>query len=435
MLGLRINRWGGGSNYHYGVERQKSAADPAFYTLIGEHLHNTLPVQNAIAPVKVNESRRIVGMLNPVNWNYNLDGTPSLLDGSDGTDVMIYYPGGWMVVGGTDPDYEYYLIGNAPFSHRGDDAIYIAPFFDVPCTCTLQASTGKLRSVRNETADFAGTGSNYTVGGLGYPRTYLSRYQFEQYARAKGNGWRGQSYPDLLYQLCLLFIEFKTKNLKSIFGPGPSNWSDGNWNYYNGYRPVMKMMEPQIKLSGTPAILQKGHMTGIYTQTFIFNNSVPEQVTYNTQFPVWRGKRLNYGEIWNWYSDIDLEVQSDADGGKTNVYVNFDRNNQDANWSDSNFAFRDNNVLAGEAMRVSGWAKDLIAGTYQGATTGGGETTYACAYNWHSIPASGISRRGVLFGANLSGGGYCAPGSAYARYAPSHAYATVGGGFRADVPG
>ena len=85
-----------------------------------------------------------------------------------------------------------------------------------------------------------------------------------------------------------------------------------------------------------------------------------------------------------------------------------------------------------------GWAdstrvKGILPGTGIGKETGGSETLHECSYNWHSIPASGTVRRGVLFGAHLHHGGGCALSSADANNVPSSAFANRGGGFRANV--
>ncbi len=419
------------NQFYYGVERLRAVSDPTFTTVIGKASdHLRLPAHQLIRPCSVNANRQVVKFLNPVDWTKNIDGTDSLLDGTDGNDIMLYNPGLYAIFGGTDPTYEYWIIGSRPFQYRGDNAIYIPAFVDCPDYATL--ADGVTRSVRNETAGYAGSGSGYTAGGLGYPRTAISRYNYEVYATAKGTGWQNLHYYDKMYDMCMMYIEFKTKNLKLHFGPGASNWASGNWNGYNGYNPVLKIFEAQLGLSADPAIVAKGHMSGVFSKSFEFEvGGVP--VTYTTQFPVWRSKSRLWGNLWQWYSGIEEEVQSAGDGGKTTVYYQPDPSLHDINRSDASFAFKDSYINAGETIRSSEWVKGILPGTVIGKGTGGSETLHECSYNWHFIPESGTVRRGVFFGAALNSGSDCALGSANANGVPSTARTDCGCGFRANV--
>lgn len=417
----------------YGVQRLRDVADPTFTTLIGDpKLHATLPLHNQILPCKSNGNRQVVNYLNTVDWTKNANGSASVLDGSDGLDVMLYNPGGYVIFGGTDPVYERWIVSNRPFTYGADTAMYIPPFLDCPDYCTIDRTTGKSRSIRNETTNFAGTGGGATAGGLGYPRTEISRYGYESASGLKGAGWEGLSYIDTMYTACMMYIEYRTKNLKLSLGAGASNWGNSQWSAFNGYRPVFKMFEAQLALSGT----LNGNMTGIYTKHFSFAYNAGTQI-YDTPKPIWRGKSRLWGDMWQWQSRIELEVQSAAAGGKSYLYVAYPGTPVDTNRSDSSFAFKNTYKLIGEVPRVEGWVKSIHQNTIAGnVLSGAGETTYACSYNWNSnIPASGVNRRGVLFGANLFGGGDGALGAAISDRAPSGAGASVGGGFRANVSG
>ena len=354
----------------YGVERLRSVSDPSFPYLIGDaDLHASLPLHNQIRACKVNESRQIVNYLKPTDWTKNADESASVLDGSDGLDVMIDNPACWMILGGTDPVYERWIVCAQPFTYGADVAIEMPRFVDSPDYCTIDRTTGKSRSIRNETANFAGSGSGNTAGGLGYPRTSISRYGYETAAAAKGASWLALTYLDRLYLACMMYIEYRTKNLKVANGPGASNWSSADWNTYNGYYPVIKMFEAQLALSNTSGINTKGYMTGIYTRVFT-------SPAYNTQVPVYRGKNLLWGNLWAWISGIDIEMQSVADGGKTFLYVCYNNALLDANHSDASFAFKNAYTLIGELPRTDGWAKTIFPGTlYGNVNTGVGETT------------------------------------------------------------
>lgn len=421
----------GYSNLH-GVERLRGVADPSFTTIIGTlELNTNLPFHQLIRACKANSSRQIVNYLNQTDWNKNADGSASVLDGSDGLDVMIDYPGLWMIFGGANPIYEYWLISDKSFTWRGEAAIWYDRYIDTPDYCTIDRTTGASRSVcAPANANLAGSGAGATSGGLGYPRTTVSRYGYEIAAGVKGAGWNGALYGDLMYQLCIMYIEYHTKNLQGIFGPGASTWGS-QWSGYNGYNPVFKMFEGQLALSGTLI----GKMTGTFTKTFAVDTNGAG--LYTTQLPIWRGKKVRYGDLWMWYSGIEFEVQSAASGGNSYLWVQLNPALIDANRSDSDFSFKNTYVNKGIALRSDGWVIDTIANSVIGKSIGGGQTTYGCSYNWNSggVPGSGIGRRGVIFGASLYSGGGCAVGSAYSNLAPSAADTNVGGGFRANVSG
>ena len=422
-----------GSGNIHGVERLIGVADPSFPYLIGtKELLANLPYHNLIRACKTNASRQIVNYLNQTDWTKNADGTASVLDGSDGLDVMIDYPGLWMIFGGSNPTYEYWIISDKPFIWRGEAAIWYDRFIDTPDYCTIDRTTGASRSVyTTANANLAGSGAGATASGLGYPRTAISRYGYEAAASLKGSGWNGALYGDLMYMLCMLYIEYHTKNLQGIFGVGASTWGGTQWNAYNGYYPAIKIFEGQLALSGSFV----GKMTGTFTKTFGVDTN--GSALYTTQLPVWRGKVVPYGHLWWWRSGIEFEVQSVASGGNSYLWTQLNPALIDANRSDSDFSFKNTYKNMGSALRIDGWIKDVIAQTFIGNSIGAGQTTYACSYNWNSvgIPGSGIGRLGVLFGANLYNGGVCAVGSARANCAPSYTYTNFGGGFRANVSG
>jgi len=172
-------------------------------------------------------------------------------------------------------------------------------------------------------------------------------------------------------------------------------------------------------------------MTGIFTKNFTFMNA-GVQKTYNTGFGLYKGIPL-WGNLWKWFSNIEYEIQSEADGGKSFIWVQMNPLKGDKNRSDSSFEFKETYQMMGEAARVSTWSKSTNVNSGQVKTGGAGETTYNCQYFWAGIPATGTDRRGVIVGAYLPYGSTCALGSSNSRYGPSRSSAYLGGGFRASV--
>ena len=402
----------------YGVERSRDVADPSFDKIGNLLMHESLPIHNIIRGCKAGKNRKVVNFLHKNTWLLNENGTPSVLDGTDGLDVLNYYPDMYAILDG-GVETEIWAISTIPFSYKGIDAIHIDSFLNAPDYTTVDRTTNESRCIASDDPNFAGSGSGATADGLGYPRTYTSRYNYEVYAENKGEKWNNWLYVDYMVLQAFMYIEYKTRNLKLHFPGIGQGWSGANWSAYNGYYPVIKILEAHRNIEGN-------NMTGIYTKQFNFDvDGTP--VEYNTGFGVYRGMIL-WGHLWKWISGIDYEVQSEEDGGQSNVYVQFDPNKIDKNRSDSSFEFINNYQLMGQASRAGGWAKNTIPFAAQPATVGGGETTYGCFYFWNNIPATGRIRRGVFFGALLYSGANCALGTANSNNGGSNANANIGGG-------
>lgn len=410
------------SGRFYGVERSRNVADPAFQAIGNMEMHRQLPLHNLIRGCKVGKDRVIRNLLHKQTWLKNDDGSPSVLDGSDGLDVALSYPDCYAILdGGTDT--EIWAISDSPFSYKGIEAMRIKAFVTAPDYITVDRTTNESRCIASDDANFAGSGSGATAGGIGYPRTVVSRYNYEVYAENKGEKWNNWIYRDYLVLQAFMYIEYKTRNLKLHFPGIGQGWSSANWSAYNGYYPVIKVLEAHRNISGN-------NMTGIYTKKFNFDvDGAP--VEYNTKFGVYRGMIL-WGHLGKCMSGIDFEVQSEEEGGKSNVYVQLNPDKIDKNRSDSSFEFMNSYQLMGQASRAGGWAKTTIPFAAQPDTVGGGETTYGCFYFWNNIPATGTIRRCVFFGAFLDSGAIRALGSANSTSGGSRADAYIGGGFRAD---
>lgn len=331
--------------HYYGVEFTRGASNGGgnngYHKMIGDEsllLEMRFHNQMKIAAVK---DASTVAVLNQTNWNKNEDNSASVINGSDGSDIMqVHSKGLYAIIGGTHPTYERYIVSDQPFSYDGDEAKFYPAYGETPDYSVLYE--GKMRSFRNDTVagtHAAGNGTQHTnpffgtAEAGGFPRTSLSRYQYEQYARAK-NPDPNSNIPytnicnqDLELTQALMFIEFRTKILTNCLGHGLSlnaaptatTWgkvsgfritADGGatytyltfgsqlflgdenpyaqnmWNILNGSCPILKMFEAQLGVSngdnldpvsdadGKPVQgLSSGVMTGIWTKTFSFKVS------------------------------------------------------------------------------------------------------------------------------------------------------------------
>ena len=327
--------------HYYGIEFTRGASngggDNGYHKMIGDEtllsemrFHN----QMKIATVK---NASIVSILNQTNWNKTDSGDTSVIDGSDDTDVIqVHTKKVYAIIGGTNPTYERYIVSDQPFTYDGDKAKEYAAGGETPDYVTLL--NGVVRSIRNDSVDgthAAGSGTNHsnnsygTAEAGGYPRTSLSRFAFESYARAKNDDpnsnlpYMNVCNQDIELTQAFMFIEFRTKQLNSLLGHGMSTVStptaetwgkvsgfristDGAqdyqyrglggmlylnssttgtnmWTILNGSCPLLKMFEAQLAVSNSDTLeavknsdgelvqgLSDGVMTGIWTKTFSF---------------------------------------------------------------------------------------------------------------------------------------------------------------------
>ena len=131
---------GGGDNDHY-----KMIGDEELLSEM--RFHNMLK----IASVK---DGAVKSILNQTNWRLTKEGTASVIDGSDGTDIMQVTHDGekpvglYAILGGTNSTYERYIVSDEYFEYDGDKAVFYPAFGETPDYATILSN--QLRSVRNE---------------------------------------------------------------------------------------------------------------------------------------------------------------------------------------------------------------------------------------------------------------------------------------------
>lgn len=327
--------------HYYGIEFTRGASNGGgsngYHKMIGDEsllqemrFHN----QMKIAAVK---NAEVNTLLKQTNWREDERGDTSILDGTDGSDIMqVHTRGVYAILGGTNPEYERFIVSDQPFSYDGDEAKYYPAYGESPDYETVM--NGVARSIRNE--DVIGTHGAGSItactdqdygqaGAGGFPFTYVTRYQYEQYARSKNPDvnanlpYTNVCMQDIELTAAFMFIEFRTKRLNTLLGHGLSSnvtptaqtWgqvtgfrlTDDNgqtyhyhtfgtlmylndsttgtsmWTILNGSNPLLKMFEAQLAVSdgatletvndadGNPVQgMQQGVMTGIWTKSFSF---------------------------------------------------------------------------------------------------------------------------------------------------------------------
>lgn len=228
--------------YFYGVEFVRNSVNggvsgdtKGYHQMLGDpELIESLPYHNLIKLGTVKDGR-IDKIFNQLNIRQNIDDTESVLDGTDGSDIMQIWPDLYMIIGGTNETYERYLVSDRPFTYENDEAHLIKAH--AVCPDYECVSSSKARSVISSTISGSqGISSrilNISDEGYrtnkGYPGTSITRYNYEAYARNKNtdntkNIPYANSYcADVEVEMAMMYIEFRSKDLNGIISHGVSS--------------------------------------------------------------------------------------------------------------------------------------------------------------------------------------------------------------------
>lgn len=240
----------------YGVEWDSTVSDPTLTRIGNPFLHKSLPIQSQYKGCVANGSV-INYYLDPNDWSKKVDGTESILDGTDGT-VRIHIPK-FYGKSGIDGTKRWVKISTMKI----DDTWTEIPEMLVdayPSTVdTTVSATPKAVSVVNTTTQFRG-GNNASANdsylesdpfrsNLGKPRTNISRANMRTYATNAGSEMLCYEYYKWIFYWAWV-IEYATFNSQAAYnaeltadgyrqgglGNGVTNMN--NWNEYNGTNPI-----------------------------------------------------------------------------------------------------------------------------------------------------------------------------------------------------
>lgn len=200
----------------YGIEWDTEVSDPDCTRIGNLSLHKSLPIQNKMRGC-VAKGKEIQYYLNPTDWSQKEDGTPSVLDGTDG-DVMVYIPKFWIKSGSNNTKRWVKIATNYIDETWIEVPEMLISAYRVT-TDRTNAENIKLMSVVNTTQNFAGSfgiedPTNPYRTALGKPRTTMSRQSARTYAHNKQDGTEllcYEYYKDVLYWLPV--IEYATFNM------------------------------------------------------------------------------------------------------------------------------------------------------------------------------------------------------------------------------
>ena len=417
--------------YSYGVEWDSTVADPTLTRIGNPLLHKSLPVQSQYKGCVANGAA-INYYLDPNDWSKKADGTPSVLDGTDGT-VRVHIPK-FYGKSGVEGNKRWVRISTV----KCDDTwVEIPEMLLDAYRSTVNQTGNKAVSVVNTTAQFRG-GGNRTANDtylssdkfrsdLGKPRTYISRADMRTYATNAGSEMLCYEYYKWIFYWAWV-IEYATFNSQATYnaeltadgyhqgglGPGITDWdnSANGWSGYNGTYPI------------TPCgyCNDIGNFTGI-KELVIPETVVDESITVPTKtfkVPRWRGFDNPFGDIWTNLDGIILERT--AANQPSSVYTT---SNPSA-FGDDNTA-KGKMTVAGKEIASDGYTKDFDLGSKGEiipSVVGGSATTYMCDYHWCNTASTLL--RTLFVGGRADNGGYAGLGSFYSNNGVGYVYSDVG---------
>lgn len=417
--------------YSYGVEWDSTVADPTLTRIGNPLLHKSLPVQSQYKGCVANGAK-VNYYLDPNDWSKKADGTPSVLDGTDGT-VRVHIPK-FYGKSGVEGNKRWVRISTV----KCDDTwVEIPEMLLDAYRSTVNQTGNKAVSVVNTTAQFRG-GGNRTANDtyldtdafrsdLGKPRTNISRANMRTYAANAGSEMLCYEYYKWIFYWAWV-IEYATFNSQATYnaeltadgyhqgglGPGITDWNNNanGWSGYNGTYPI------------TPCgyCNDIGNFTGI-KELVIPETVVDESTTVPTKtfkVPRWRGFDNPFGDIWTNLDGIILERT--AANQPSSVYTT---SNPSA-FGDDNTA-KGKMTVAGKEIASDGYTKDFDLGSKGEiipSVVGGSATTYMCDYHWCNTASTSL--RTLIVGGRAGNGGGAGLGSFASSGGVGNVLSTVG---------
>ena len=418
--------------YSYGVEWDTTVADPTLTRIGNPLLHKSLPIQSQYKGCVANGAE-INYYLNPNDWSQKADGTPSVLDGTDGT-VRVHIPK-FYGKSGVEGTKRWVRMSTIKMDNTWIEIPEMLVDAYRSTVDTTVSATPKAVSVVNTTAQFRG-GGNRTANDtyldtdafrsdLGKPRTNISRANMRTYATNAGSEMLCYEYYKWIFYWAWV-IEYATFNSQAAYnadltaegyhqgglGDGVTTWDGTNWNNYNGYYPL------------TPCgyCNEFGNFTGVkdlvIPETVINDSTTVASKTFKV--PRWRGFDNPFGDIWTNLDGIILERT--AANQPSSVYTTTDP----TAFGDDNTA-KGKMTVAGTEIASDGYTKDYDlgeTGEIIPSVVGGSTTTYMCDYHWCN--ASSTALRALIVGGGAHYGSRAGLGCFFSSYGVSRADADVG---------
>ncbi len=408
--------------YAYGVQWDKEVANPDFTRIGNMELHKAdkLPVQNAMRGCLLDDNGDVVQYLSDSDWQ-----NASLLDGSHGQ-VMIEIPTFYWKFSEDENGIQSVMLSMVEIAgYKKVNKMYVSAY-----EATIDRTNNKLASVKNTSAQYRGGNNNAEWDGtyrslLGKAATNISLTEFRTYARnrkANSYEWNCNTYQVQKILYWLFVVEYATRNCQKSYnsslssdgyhqgglGAGVTNANDSKWNSEFSYYPFVPVGISDSLGNGTGEV------------TYASVDSI-DSTWATVKVPRYRGIENPFGHIWEWTDGVNIQVQSDNDGGKSKVYIS----DKPATWNSSNY---NGYTYIGDEARTNGWIEKIIFGEDGDIIPSivGSSSQYYADYHYTNIPNSGSTLRGLRFGGGAYGGSGAGFVYSSSDSAPSPRFALVG---------
>ena len=381
----------------YGVEWDVTVADPTC-TRIGNPLfHKSLPIQSEYKGCVV-KNGVVNYYLDPNDWSKKADGTPSVLDGTDG-DVMVHIPK-FYGKSGSNGNKRWVRISTVKVdaSWVQIPEMFISAYNN---TIYTDGNTTKIASVVSTDAKYRGGGRRSSYDrylstdqfktDLGKPVSNISRATMRTYAAAAGQELLCYEFYKWIFYWNYV-IEYANFNSQKEFnseltsdgyhqgglGPGLTTWDWRQWDSYNG------------KYAITPCgyTNEFGNFSGVKA----IQLQSPEKTLYANR---WRGFENPFGDILTNLEGI--VIKRDVAKANSNVYTTTDVSKYGEDYSLFD--------IAGVEIAKDGWIRTFDLGSKAEiipSSIAGSESIYKCDY--HYTNDNFVEKRTLLVGGSVRNG-------------------------------
>lgn len=394
----------------YGVEWDTTISDPAC-TRIGNPLyHKQLPIQSQYKGCLV-KNGKVNYYLDPNDWSKKADGTPSVLDGTDG-DVMVHIPK-FYGKSGSNGNKRWVRIATTKIDPSW---VEIPEMFVSAYNVTVNEGSAapKAASVVNTSSSYRGGDNREGYDqylstdkfrtDLGKPRTNVSRATMRTYANNSGQELLCYEFYKWVFYWAYV-IEYANFNSQKEFnseltsdgyhqgglGPGVVFQRDFLANY-NGYSPITPCGYTNEfgNFSGTKEISIPQFQVGSTTEE--------GETCYSNR---WRGFENPFGDT---HINLDgIVLKRDSAYAESKVYTTTDSSKFNGVSSVMN--------VAGIEVAANGYIKEFDlgeTGEIIPQLIGGSGSTYKCDYHYCNI--SSTNNRTLFVGGGNLGGNLCGLG-------------------------
>lgn len=415
----------------YGIEWDITVADSACIRIGNMSMHHTLPIQSAFKGC-VAKGNKIQYYLDPNDWSKKADGSPSVLDGTDG-DVRVDTGNVWYYKGFENGNKRQFRMSLT----KVDDTWTEVPrllvgAWGVTLDRTI-SSTPKACVVMNTSANYRGGNNNNSLdsyldtlpcrSNLGKPATNVSRINMRTYIANANNNQEILCY-DFYKALCwCYYVEYANFNCQLPFnaeltsegyhqgglGNGVTAFLQQNaWNRFNNFNPI------------TPCgyLNDIGNFSGV-KELKISTIVIDDSLTINaiTLTPCkYRGIENLFGDYWKNLEGIVLQ-KPDANSNNA-IYATSNANGFTDETSDKE--------IRGIESKESGYIKTFVFGDKAEIiceSVGAQSNTYKSDHHYTN---NNTDKKTLLAGGSAYLSGYAGFGSSTSHYGVGDAHAYRG---------